>query len=140
MKTGTEVPQHHLPISPPTKAALVALGVVELSMGGLALAVLAFLDLGMISGSSPLAWGVLTPLTLLLLAGTGIFMRRPWTYLLHCLVTPVALVGASVVLAFVLGPTRGTPVVALTAVATGLLQLFFLTSDVHRWFDDLWGE
>jgi hypothetical protein len=120
--------------------ALVALALVELSLGGIAFVALSFTQLGLIAGSMPLAWGVLTPLTLLLLAGTGIFVRRPWTYLLHCLVTPVALVGASVALAFEVGPIRGTPVVALTAVAAGVLQLFFLTTDVHRWFDDFWGE
>ena len=133
-------PQQHVRVSPPTKVALVALGVVELSLGGLALFALSFTELGIIAGSAPLTWGVLMPLTFLLLAGSGIFVRRPWTYLLHCLIAPVALVGASVVLAFEVGPTRGTPVVALTAVAAGVLQLFFLTTDVHRWFDDFWGE
>jgi len=140
MKTGVRSPSHHLPVSSPTKAALVALGVVELSMGGFALVILIFLFMGFVAEPVSLVWGVLAPLTLLVLAGTGIFVRRPWTYLLHCLVTPVALVGASVVLATVVGPTRGTPIVALTALATGILQLFFLTAEVHRWFDDFWGE
>lgn len=132
--------QRHVPISPPTKVALIALALVELTLGGIALLGLSFTQFGVIAGSMPLAWGVLTPLTLLLLAGTGIFLRKPWTYLLHCLVAPVALVGASVALAFEVGPARGTPVVALTAVAAGVLQLFFLTTDVHRWFDEFWGE
>ncbi len=132
--------RHHLPVSAPTRVALLSLGVVEVSLGGCALVALGFLGLDVISGSLPLAWGVLTPLTLLVLAGLGIFVRRPWTYLLHCLVTPVALVGAAVALTFELGPTRGTPVVALTVVATGILQLFFLTSEVHRWFEDIGQE
>jgi hypothetical protein len=129
----------HPPVSPPTKAALISLGVVELSMGVFALFGLLLLVFGNVAGTMPLAWGVLSPLTLLLLGGAGIFVRRPWSYLLHCLVTPVGLVGASVALAILLGPTRGTPVVAMTVVASGVLQLFFFTAEVHRWFDEFWG-
>ncbi len=127
-------------ISPPTKVALISLGVVELSTGFFAFVGLFALAFGDISGTMPLAWGVLSPLTFLLLGGIGIFVRRPWSYLLHCLVTPVALIGASVALALLLGPVRGTPVVAITVVASGLLQIFFFTGDVHRWFDHSWGR
>ena len=46
----------------------------------------------------------------------------------------VALVGAALFLATVTGASRGLPVILMTVLASALMELFFLSREVRRWF------
>ena len=126
--------QAHPPIPAATRVALVMLACVETLAGLLSLLGAALLYLQAAPGTGILIFGVLAPLTLLVPGGVGIFVRQKWSYLLHCLVLPVALVGAALFLATVTGASRGLPVILMTVLASTLMELFFLSRDVRRWF------
>ncbi len=110
------------------------IALVEILTGVLALlgAVLLYLDPS--PGTDVVAFGVLFPLTLLVPGGAGIFVRKKWSYLLHCAVIPVGLVGAALFLASITGAARGVPVILVTLFASAMLELFFLSRDVRQWF------
>lgn len=114
-------------IPAPTCIALVMLGLVELLAGLLALLGAVLLWLETAPGMNALAFGVLSPLTILVPGGVGIFVRRKWSYLLHCLVIPVALVGAALFLGFFAGMARGLPAILVTLFASAVMELFFLS-------------
>ncbi len=110
------------------------IGLVEILTGALALmgAVLLYLDPS--PGTDLVAFGVLLPLSLLVPGGAGIFVRKKWSYLLHCLVIPVGLVGAALFLSAITGLPRGIPAILVTLFASAMLELFFLSRDVREWF------
>ena len=117
-----------------TRIALIMLGLVELLAGLLALGGAIALSLDPAPGFAQLTLGVLAPLTLLALAVTGIFLRRPWSYLMHLVVVPIALIGAALFLTSLVGGKRGIPVILATGFSSGLMALFFLSPDVRKWF------
>ena len=125
----------HGAVPTPTRFVLFAVSLTEMVAGAMGIA-----GAWILAGSRDpniigIAIGVFFPLSLLVPGGGAILLHNRWSYLLHCLVFPVALVGASTFLFVFMGPAKGLPVLVSTTVASVMVELFFRTVDVRRWFN-----
>jgi hypothetical protein len=112
----------------------MALGGSELLMGGGAAVLAAVLLGGPAAQEGAPFFLLLLPYMLLVPSGAGIFSFRPWSYRLHLLLTPIALVGGPLWFSTEVGIREMLPQLFAGLVAALVLTRMFFSRSVRRMF------